>query len=138
MKNPNIILVLIDDLGYGDVSCFNPQSKIPTPNLERLAQQGRRFTDCHASSAVCSPSRYALMTGRYNWRSRLKRTVLAGTAPHLIEDGRLTIAELLRRAGRRRGQMAPGHGLAEDRPRHCAQRRRVQQGLPPARLGAGL
>ena len=77
MKNPNIILVLIDDLGYGDVSCCNPQSKIPTPNLERLAQQGRRFTDCHASSAVCSPSRYALMTGRYNWRSRLKRTVLA-------------------------------------------------------------
>ena len=109
MKNPNIILVLIDDLGYGDVSCFNPQSKIPTPNLERLAQQGRRFTDCHASSAVCSPSRYALMTGRYNWRSRLKRTVLAGTAPHLIEDGRLTIAELLRRAGYRTAAVGKWH-----------------------------
>ena len=109
MKNPNIILVLIDDLGYGDVSCFNPQSKIPTPNLERLAQQGRRFTDCHASSAVCSPSRYALMTGRYNWRSRLKRTVLAGTAPHLIEDRRLTIAELLRRAGYRTAAVGKWH-----------------------------
>ena len=109
MKNPNVILVLIDDLGYGDVSCFNPQSKIPTPNLERLAQQGRRFNDCHASSAVCSPSRYALMTGRYNWRSRLKRTVLAGTAPHLIEDGRLTIAELMRRAGYRTACVGKWH-----------------------------
>lgn len=109
MKHPNIILVLIDDLGYGDVSCFNPESKIPTPNLERLAAQGRRFTDCHASSAVCSPSRYALMTGRYNWRSRLKRTVLAGTAPHLIEDGRLTIAELLRQAGYRTACVGKWH-----------------------------
>ena len=99
MKQPNIILMLVDDLGYGDVSCFNPESKIPTPNLEKLASQGLRMTDCHSSSAVCTPSRYALMTGRYNWRSRLKRTVLAGTAPHLIEDGRLTVAELLRRAG---------------------------------------
>ena len=99
MKHPNIILMMADDLGYGDVSCFNPESKISTPNLDRLASQGLRMTDCHSSSAVCTPSRYGLLTGRYNWRSRLKRTVLAGTSPHLIEDGRVTIAEVLRRAG---------------------------------------
>ncbi len=99
MKQPNIIFMLVDDLGYGDVSCFNPESKIHTPNMDALASQGLRMTDCHATSAVCSPSRYGLLTGRYNWRSRLKRTVLPGTAPSLIEEGRLTIAGLLQRAG---------------------------------------
>ena len=109
MKNPNIILVLIDDLGYGDVSCFNPQSKIPTPNLERLAQQGRRFTDCHASSAVCSPSRYALMTGRYNWRSRLKSSVLPGQSSPLLEPGRETLATLLKGRGYRTACVGKWH-----------------------------
>ena len=68
---PNIVLILADDLGYGDLRCFNPGSKIATPNLDRLAAQGMRFTDAHAGSAVCTPTRYGILTGRYAWRSRL-------------------------------------------------------------------
>jgi arylsulfatase A-like enzyme len=98
-EKPNIVLILADDLGYGDVRCFNPQSKIPTPNLDRLASQGMRFTDAHSSSAVCTPTRYSLLTGRYNWRSRLQNGVLGGLSPRLIEPGRLTVAEVLRRNG---------------------------------------
>lgn len=98
-RKPNIILMLTDDLGIGDVSCFNPASKIRTECLDRLASQGMRMTDCHSSSAVCSPSRYALLTGRYNWRSRLKASVLPGLSPHLIENDRLTVPQMLKNAG---------------------------------------
>lgn len=96
---PNIVFILCDDLGYGDVRCLNPAGKIPTPHLDRLAAQGMRFTDAHSSSAVCSPTRYSLLTGRYNWRSRLQSGVLGGLSPRLIEEGRLTVAELLRQHG---------------------------------------
>jgi len=65
--NPNIVYILADDLGYGDVSCLNPEGRIATPNLDELAAQGMRFTDAHATSSVCSPSRYSILTGRYNW-----------------------------------------------------------------------
>jgi len=106
---PNIILVLTDDLGYGDVSCLNPNSKIHTPNIDRLAAEGMAFTDMHASSSVCSPSRYALLTGRYNWRSRTKFGVLPGTSPSLIEDGRLTMAEMLRGKGYRTACVGKWH-----------------------------
>ena len=68
MKKPNIIFILADDLGYGDAGCYNPESRIPTPNLDRLAARGVRFTDAHAPSSVCTPSRYAVLTGRYCWR----------------------------------------------------------------------
>ena len=98
-QSPNIILFLADDLGYGDISCLNPDSKIHTSNIDRLAAEGMKFTDAHATSAVCTPSRYGILTGRYNWRSRLKRTVLPGVAPHLIEDGRMTLASLLKSEG---------------------------------------
>lgn len=64
MKKPNVIIILADDLGYGDVSCFNPESKIRTENLDALAAEGMKFTDSHATSAVCTPSRYGLLTGR--------------------------------------------------------------------------
>lgn len=74
--HPNIIFILADDLGYGDPHCYNPDSKIPTPNLDRLAAQGMRFTDAHSGSAVCTPTRYGVLTGRYAWRTRLKRGVL--------------------------------------------------------------
>src|SRR5438105_836009 len=74
-RQPNIVYILADDLGYGDLGCYNKGSKIPTPNLDRLASQGIRFTDAHAPSAVCTPTRYALLTGRYAWRSRLQRGV---------------------------------------------------------------
>jgi arylsulfatase A-like enzyme len=96
---PNLVLILCDDLGYGDVRCLNPNGKIATPHLDRLASQGMVFTDAHSSSAVCSPTRYSLMTGRYSWRSRLQSGVLGGLSPRLIEEGRLTVAALLRERG---------------------------------------
>ncbi|MDB6054239.1 MAG: arylsulfatase family protein, partial [Verrucomicrobiales bacterium] len=85
---PNILIILTDDLGYGDVKCLNPQGKIRTPNLDKLAGAGMIFTDAHSSSAVCTPTRYGLLTGRYNWRSRLKNGVQGGMSPPLIEAGR--------------------------------------------------
>ncbi|NBC03096.1 MAG: sulfatase-like hydrolase/transferase, partial [Bacteroidetes bacterium] len=67
--NPNILLILVDDMGYGDLKSYNPQSKIPTPTLDKLANEGMRFTDAHAPGAVCHPSRYGLLTGRYPFRT---------------------------------------------------------------------
>ena len=98
-QHPNIIIILADDLGYGDVQSFNPQSKIPTPNLDKLARQGMRFTDAHSPSSVCTPTRYGLLTGRYPWRSRLKAGVLPPLGKPLIEAGRLTLPEMLKRQG---------------------------------------
>ncbi len=96
---PNIVFILADDLGYGDLGCYNPQSKIPTPHLDRLASEGLRFTDAHAPAAVCTPTRYALLTGRYPFRSRLKSGVLPPWGAPLIEEGRLTVPQLLRQHG---------------------------------------
>jgi arylsulfatase A-like enzyme len=96
---PNIVYILADDLGYGDVRCLNPSGKIATPNLDRLAAAGMVFTDAHSGSSVCTPTRYGILTGRYAWRSRLQAGVQGGCSPRLIEPGRLTVAELLRRAG---------------------------------------
>jgi arylsulfatase A-like enzyme len=98
-RPPNVVFVLADDLGYGDVKCLNPEGKIATPNLDRIAAEGMRFTDAHSSSSVCSPTRYGILTGRYNWRSRLQSGVLGGLSPRLIEPGRLTVAALLKRHG---------------------------------------
>jgi arylsulfatase A-like enzyme len=96
---PNIVLILADDLGYGDVGAFNPTGRIPTPHLDRLAREGLRFTDAHTPSAVCTPTRYGLLTGRYPWRTRLPRGVLWGNGDALIEPGRTTVASLLRETG---------------------------------------
>jgi arylsulfatase A len=96
---PNVIYILADDLGYGDVGCYNPASKIPTPNMDRLAKDGMRFTDAHSPSAVCTPTRYALLTGRYAWRTRLQRGVLRPFSPPLIAESRLTVARLLAEQG---------------------------------------
>ena len=96
---PNIIIIYVDDMGFGDVSCLNPEAKLQTPNLDRLAKEGIRFTNAHSSDAVCSPSRYGLLTGRYCWRTRLKRGVLGSEAPCLISDGRTTVASLFRENG---------------------------------------
>lgn len=98
-SRPNILLILCDDLGYGDVKCLNPDGKIATPNIDRIAREGMIFTDAHTSSAVCSPTRYGLMTGRYNWRSKLQSGVLGGLSPRLIEPGRMTIASMLKQQG---------------------------------------
>ncbi len=96
---PNIVYILADDLGYGDVSCLNPDSKIQTPNMDRVAAEGLTFTDAHSGSAVCTPTRYGIMTGRYCWRSRLKKGVLFGYSEPLIEQGRTTVASLLHHYG---------------------------------------
>lgn len=98
-RPPNIVLILADDLGYGDLHCYNKDSKIPTPNVDGLAAQGLRFTDTHTPSAVCTPTRYGLLTGRYCWRTKLKKGVLNGYAPALIEPKRLTLASLLKQQG---------------------------------------
>lgn len=96
---PNIVYILADDLGYGDVGCYNAASKIPTPNIDRLAKEGMRFTDAHSPSAVCTPTRYALLTGRYAWRTRLQRNVIGPFSPPLIPEKQLTVAGLLREQG---------------------------------------
>ena len=98
-EKPNIVYILADDLGYGDLGCYNAQSKIPTPHLDRLAAQGMRFTDAHAPSSVCTPTRYALLTGRYAWRSPLKRGVLGPWGVPIISADRLTVPSLLRQHG---------------------------------------
>ena len=99
VSKPNILFILADDLGYGDLSCLNPGSKIKTPNIDRIAQNGVTFTDAHSSSAVCSPTRYGILTGRYNWRSTLKSGVLDGYSPALIPPDRTTMASMLKKQG---------------------------------------
>jgi arylsulfatase A-like enzyme len=95
---PNIILILADDLGWGDLGCYGA-TMIQTPNCDLLASEGIRFTDAHSSSAVCSPSRYSVLTGRYGWRTWLKNGVLLEHMPLLIESGRLTLPALLKKKG---------------------------------------
>lgn len=99
VDQPNFIYILCDDLGYGDVSCLNPQGKIKTPNMDRIAREGMTFTDAHSGSSVCTPTRYGVMTGRYAWRSKLKNGVLGGLSPRLIEPDRLTVGTMLQKAG---------------------------------------
>jgi len=96
---PNIIFILCDDLGYGDVKCLNPEGKIATPHMDRLAKEGMTFTDAHSGSSVCTPTRYGVMTGRYAWRSKLQSGVLGGLSPRLIEQGRMTVASMLKAQG---------------------------------------
>ncbi len=96
---PNIVYILADDMGYGDPRCYHADSQVPTPNIDRLAKDGRRFTDCHSPSAVCTPTRYGILTGRYCWRSKLEYGVLWGKSPLLIEPDRDTVASLLKRNG---------------------------------------
>jgi arylsulfatase A-like enzyme len=96
---PNIVYILADDLGSGDPGCYNAESKIPTPQIDRIAKEGMRFTDAHSGSAVCTPTRYGILTGRYAWRSRLEQGVLWGYSRALIEPGRMTVAEMLKEHG---------------------------------------
>lgn len=98
-KKPNVVYILADDLGWGDMDVYNAHSAVPTPNCNGFAKEGMLFTDMHASSAVCTPSRYSILTGRYCWRSRLKKGVLDGDSPNLIEEGRMTVPSMLKSAG---------------------------------------
>jgi len=106
---PNIVYILADDLGYGDVRCLNPGGKIPTPHLDRLAAQGVIFTEAHSGSAVCTPTRYGILTGRYSWRSSLRSGVLGGDSPPLIAPGRLTAPALLKQHGYATGCIGKWH-----------------------------
>ena len=99
MNKPNLVYILADDMGYGDLSCLNENSKIQTQHLDRMASEGMSFKDAHSTSAVCTPSRYSLLTGRYNWRSTLKSGVLNGYGSPLLEDDRMTVASFLRDQG---------------------------------------
>ncbi len=98
-KLPNIVYILADDLGYGDVRWYNSGGKIRTPNIDRIGDEGIVFTDAHTSSSVCTPTRYGIITGRYNWRSRLKRSVLRGYSKALIPNSRTTVASMLQTHG---------------------------------------
>lgn len=98
MSHPNIVVVLADDLGYGDMSCYGAE-RFKTPHMDYIAERGIRFTDMHSTSAVCTPSRYGLLTGRYCWRTWLKSFVLGGFGPPLIEPQRLTLASMLKAKG---------------------------------------
>jgi arylsulfatase A len=96
---PNIVVILADDMGYGDLQCYNPNSQVSTLNIDRLSREGLRFTDAHSGSAVCTPTRYGLITGRYAFRSPLKKGVLGGYSPALIEENRFTVADLMQQSG---------------------------------------
>ena len=96
-RPPNIVLIVADDLGYGDVGCYGA-TKVKTPHIDRLAARGLRFTDGHCTSATCTPSRYALLTGEYPWRKK-GTGILPGDAALIIEPGRTTLPSMLKKAG---------------------------------------
>lgn len=108
-EDPNIIVIYVDDMGYGDVSGLNSDARLKTENVDRLMAEGMTFLDGHSPASVCTPSRYGLLTGRYAWRTRLKRGVLRAEAPCLIEDGRVTLGSLLREHGYRTGMVGKWH-----------------------------
>jgi arylsulfatase A len=97
LRRPNVLILYADDLGYGDLGCYHPSSKIPTPNLDRLASQGIRFTDAHSSSGICSPSRYALLTGRHHWRDFYG--IVNAFGPSAFQPEQLTLPRMLRSQG---------------------------------------
>lgn len=112
-KQPNLIYIFADDMGYGDLSCLNENAVFKTTHLDQLAAEGKRCTDAHSSSAVCTPSRYSVLTGRYNWRSTLKSGVTGGYSQPLLEDNRLTVASMLKAHGYRTACVGKWHlGLA--------------------------
>lgn len=108
-QRPNIVFILADDQGFGDVSALNPESKIPTPNIDKIAHQGMIFSDGHSSSAVCTPTRYSVLTGRYHWRTHLQKGVLGGFSKPLISPGRMTVASVLKSAGYTTGCIGKWH-----------------------------
>lgn len=104
---PNIVFIMADDMGYGDPAYAG--GKVPTPAIDRIANEGMKFTDAHSTSAVCSPTRYSIITGRYSWRSRLKKGTLVGTSEPLIPPQRMTVARYLQDAGYRTGVVGKWH-----------------------------
>ena len=109
MSRPNIVYILADDLGYGDIACNAADCRIATPRIDALAERGMRFTDAHATSAICSPSRYSILTGRYAWKTQLKRSVLWAWDAPLIEPGQPTVPRLLHDHGYRTACIGKWH-----------------------------
>ncbi len=97
-SRPNIVFIYLDDLGYGDVTAYDASAKVPTPHIDAMANEGIRFTNGYASSATCTPSRYALLTGRYPWRNKNAK-ILSGSAPLVIDTGRVTLPKMLKAKG---------------------------------------
>src|SRR5436190_5843651 len=116
-SKPNIVLILSDDYGWGSVGCYGAAMGVKTPNMDRLAKEGRRFTHAYAPGSVCSPTRYALMTGRYYWRTPVKDgKVLPANAPLHIETNRVTLASLCKSQGYRTAAFGKWHlGMTTDR-----------------------
>ncbi len=108
-RKPNIVYILADDLGYGDVSCFNENGKINTKNIDSIAKAGMAFTDAHSGSGVCTPTRYGVVTGRYAWRTHLKRGVYGGWHKPLIKPDRMTVASMLKANGYNTGCVGKWH-----------------------------
>ena len=119
-STPNIVIILADDLGYGSVGCFGAAERlVHTPNIDRLAREGRRFTDANTTSSVCTPTRYSVLTGRYCWRTSLKYETLNTFAPLLIEPGRFDMASMLKAHGYQTaaiGKWHLGYGDAKQDP----------------------
>ena len=97
LKKPNIVIIYADDMGYGDLNCQNPNSKIPTPNLDKLASEGMRFSDAHSSSGICSPSRFALLTGTYHWRRQ--HGIVGSFGKPFFKDTDITLPQVLKTNG---------------------------------------
>jgi arylsulfatase A-like enzyme len=106
---PNIVFILADDMGYGDISHLNSESKIPTPNIDRIGRDGMYFSDAHSPSSICTPTRYGIHTGRYCWRTRITNSVTWGYSRHLIEPQRMTVASLLKQASYHTGCFGKWH-----------------------------
>ena len=108
-RPPNIVVILADDFGVGDIHALYPSNKLSTPNLDRLVAESMNFTDAHSGSALCTPTRYGLLTGRYAWRTRLQHWVLAPYEPPLIDEHRLTLPAYLKQHGYRTACMGKWH-----------------------------
>lgn len=106
-QRPNILILYADDLGYGDLGCYNPKSQILTPHLDRLAAEGIRFTDGHSSSGICTPSRYALLTGRHHWRDF--HGIVQAMGGSVFKPERLTLPEMLKKKGYRTAAIGKWH-----------------------------
>ncbi len=123
VTKPNIVLILADDMGYGDPGAYNPDSKIPTPNMDQLAAEGIRFTDAHSPSGVCTPTRYGLLTGRYSWRTSLKKGVTRGYSANFMDTTRTTVAKLLKNEGYATAMIGKWHlGIGDTEPLDYSQR----------------
>ncbi len=104
---PNIVIIYADDMGFGDLNIQNPDSKIPTPHLDQLAREGMRFTDAHSSSGICSPSRFALLTGTYHWRRQ--HGIVDSFGPPFLKDTDYTLPQMLKERGYTTGAIGKWH-----------------------------